>query len=181
MVKIGTKLPNFCLNRIRPLARVRSPPNNANFADQEKKDSCEKPAANGRKIMIVVDPSAVAKSRQPRHSKSRFGGFALWDGEAKIDSRIPAFLTSMKSMCQVKRPEVCMEVEVVEGKEAALLVVGQKKRSVTWRLMLTWAGGCMALAVRRKSKKIGGYEYLITTKRQKHFWHQFYVVDETIV
>ena len=62
MVKIGTKLPNFCLNRIRPLARVRSPPNNANFADQEKKDTCEKPAANGRKIMIVVDPSAVAKN-----------------------------------------------------------------------------------------------------------------------
>lgn len=69
MVKIGTKLPNLCLNRIRPLARVRSPPNNAAFADQEKKDSfssggCEKPAAaaSGRKIMIVVDPSAVAKN-----------------------------------------------------------------------------------------------------------------------
>lgn len=95
---------------------------------------------------------------------------------------------------------MCVEIEVVEGKEkgpaiveaarrqeAALLVVGQKKRSVTWRLMLTWAGGrvaaaagggvaeycvqnasCMALAVRRKSKKVGGY--LITTKRQKDFW-----------
>lgn len=90
-----------------------------------------------------------------------------------------------------------VEVEVVEGKEkgaaiveaarrleAALLVVGQKKRSVTWRLMMTWAGGraaaagvaeycvqnasCMALAVRKKSKKVGGY--LITTKRQKDFW-----------
>lgn len=79
-------------------------------------------------------------------------------------------------------------VEAARSQEAALLVVGQKKRSVTWRLMLTWAGGrvaapaagggvaeycvqnasCMALAVRRKSKKVGGY--LITTKRQKDFW-----------
>ncbi|XP_042047915.1 uncharacterized protein LOC121793960 [Salvia splendens] len=213
MVKIGTKLPNFCLNRIRPLARVRSPPNNATFADQEKKDTCEKPAANGRKIMIVVDPSAVAKNAVQWTLSQAVQNQDLvvllyvikpskqGDGDVKNDSRIPAFLTSMKSMCQVKRPEVRVEVEVVEGKEkgpaiveaarrqeAALLVVGQKKRSVTWRLMLTWAGGrvaaaaagggvaeycvqnasCMALAVRRKSKKVGGY--LITTKRQKDFW-----------
>lgn len=78
-------------------------------------------------------------------------------------------------------------VEAAKKQEAALLVVGQKKRSVTWRLMLMWAGHrgaagggggvaeycvqnatCMAIAVRRKSKKLGGY--LITTKRQKDFW-----------
>lgn len=94
--------------------------------------------------------------------------------------------------------QVNVEVSVVEGKEkgpaiveaaktkgVALLVVGQKKRNVTWRLMLMWAGNraaapggvaeycvqnatCMAMAVRRKSKKVGGY--LITTKRQKDFW-----------
>lgn len=90
---------------------------------------------------------------------------------------------------------------VVEGKEkgpviveearkqgAALLVLGQRKRSTTWRLLMVWAGhrlggggggggvveyciqnaSCMAIAVRRKSKKVGGY--LITTKRQKDFW-----------
>ncbi|XP_057777499.1 uncharacterized protein LOC130995984 [Salvia miltiorrhiza] len=214
MVKIGTKLPNLCLNRIRPVARVRSPPNNA----EEKKDcfsggGCEKAAAaSGRKIMIVVDPSAVAKNAVQwalSHTVQNQDLVVLLyvikpskqgDREVKTDPRIPAFLTSMQSMCQVKRPEVCVEVEVVEGKEkgpaiveaarrqeAALLVVGQKKRSVTWRLMLTWAGGrvvaaagggvaeycvqnasCMALAVRRKSKKVGGY--LITTKRQKDFW-----------
>lgn len=90
-----------------------------------------------------------------------------------------------------------VEVAVVEGKDkgvaiveaakkegAALLVVGQKKRSVTWRLMLMWArngaptagvaeycvqnASCMAIAVRKKSKKLGGY--VITTKRQKDFW-----------
>ncbi|KAL8533573.1 hypothetical protein ACS0TY_009828 [Phlomoides rotata] len=112
------------------------------------------------------------------------------------NSKIPEFLTRMKSLCQLKRPEVCVEVVVVEGKEkgpaiveaaksqeVAQVVVGQKKRSVTWRLMVTWAGNraaagvaeycvqnasCMAIAVRRKSKKVGGY--LITTKRQKDFW-----------
>lgn len=89
-----------------------------------------------------------------------------------------------------------IEVAVVEGKEkgptiveearkqgASMLVLGQKKRSTTWRLLMMWAGSrvtggvveyciqnadCMAIAVRRKSKKLGGY--LITTKRQKDFW-----------
>jgi nucleotide-binding universal stress UspA family protein len=91
---------------------------------------------------------------------------------------------------------VQIEVAVVEGKEkgptiveearrqgASMLVLGQKKRSTTWRLLMMWAGNrvtggvveyciqnadCMAIAVRRKSKKLGGY--LITTKRQKDFW-----------
>lgn len=78
MVKIGTKFPNLCLNRIRPLARVRSPPNSADFAsiaDQEKRDGfaggakddcggdCKKTGAlSGRKIMIVVDSSFVSKN-----------------------------------------------------------------------------------------------------------------------
>lgn len=89
-----------------------------------------------------------------------------------------------------------LEVAVVEGKEkgptivdearkqgVSMLVLGQKKRSTTWRLMMMWAGNrvtggvveycihnadCLAIAVRRKSKKLGGY--LITTKRQKDFW-----------
>lgn len=76
-------------------------------------------------------------------------------------------------------------LEASKRQEVALLVVGQKKRSVTWRLMVAWAAGraaagggvaeycvqnasCMAIAVRKKSKKVGGY--LITTKRQKDFW-----------
>ncbi|CAL9775515.1 unnamed protein product [Musa acuminata subsp. burmannicoides] len=95
---------------------------------------------------------------------------------------------------------VCSQVQVelcsVEGKErgptiveeagkqgASLLVMGQRKRSTTWRLIMMWAGNkvggstvdycvqnatCMALAVRRKSRKGGGY--LITTKRHKDFW-----------
>lgn len=95
--------------------------------------------------------------------------------------------------------QVEIEVAVVEGKEkgptiveearkqgVSLLVLGQKKRSMTWRLIMMWAANrvaagssdmveyciqnadCMAIAVRRKSKKLGGY--LITTKRHKDFW-----------
>ena len=75
-------------------------------------------------------------------------------------------------------------VEEAKKQGVALLVLGQKKRSTTWRLLMMWAGNkvaaggvveyciqnatCMALAVRKKSKKLGGY--LITTKRQKDFW-----------
>lgn len=77
-------------------------------------------------------------------------------------------------------------VEEAKKQRVSLLVLGQKKRSITWRLMMVWAGnkiavagggvveyciqnaGCMAIAVRRNSKKVGGY--LITTKRQKEFW-----------
>ncbi|CDP22093.1 unnamed protein product [Coffea canephora] len=115
----------------------------------------------------------------------------------EVAPRVSQFLSCMKILCQQKRPEVQIEVAVAEGKEkgpaiveeakkqgVALLVLGQKKRSTTWRLLMMWAGNkvaaggvveyciqnatCMALAVRKKSKKLGGY--LITTKRQKDFW-----------
>lgn len=86
-------------------------------------------------------------------------------------------------------------VEESTKRDVSLLVLGQKKKSMTWRLIMMWAHGgrvvgggggdgsggrggvvdyciqnasCMAIAVRRKSKKLGGY--LITTKRQKDFW-----------
>ncbi|KAI4386422.1 hypothetical protein MLD38_004354 [Melastoma candidum] len=112
--------------------------------------------------------------------------------------RVHQLLQSMKSLCQSKRPEVRVETAAVEGKEkgpmiveearrrgAELLVLGQKKStSMSWRLLMMWTGrrvggigaveyciqnaDCMAIAVRRKSKKLGGY--MITTKRQKDFW-----------
>lgn len=75
-------------------------------------------------------------------------------------------------------------VEEAKKQGVAMLVLGQKKQSVTWRLLVTWAGNraggggvveyciqncsCVAIGVRRKSKKLGGY--LITTKRHKDFW-----------
>lgn len=76
-------------------------------------------------------------------------------------------------------------VEEAKKRGVALLILGQRKRSMTWRLVMMWAvnrvgvgGGvveyciqnadCMAIAVRRKGKRGGGY--LITTKRHKDFW-----------
>ena len=78
MGRTGTRLPGFCLNRIRPHARVRSPPiqakPNVNSAKTDQKDEIcgkvgedkssngEKPGlVIGRKIMIVVDSSIEAK------------------------------------------------------------------------------------------------------------------------
>ncbi|EEF50718.1 uncharacterized protein LOC8264603 [Ricinus communis] len=240
MGKAGTRLPNFCLNRIRPHVRVRSPPiqsklhsaNSATKNDQKTTgqslagsittavgvgegksgDDGVKPLViNGRKIMIVVDSSFEAK------------GALLWALSHTVQSqdlvillyvtkpskqatseesskekppRAYDLVNSLKNMSQLRRPEIQIETAVVEGKEkgpliveeakkqgVALLVLGQKKRSMTWRLIMMWAsnkvtGGvveyciqnadCMAIAVRRKSKKHGGY--LITTKRHKDFW-----------
>lgn len=93
--------------------------------------------------------------------------------------------------------QVHVEVSLVEGKEKgptvveaarvqgiSLLILGHRRRSMVWSLLMAWArnrplaggiadycienAGCMTLAVRKKSKKLGGY--LITTKRHKDFW-----------
>ncbi|KAK8938199.1 hypothetical protein KSP40_PGU022138 [Platanthera guangdongensis] len=93
---------------------------------------------------------------------------------------------------------VAIELSMVAGKErgpaiveearkqgASLLVLGQKKRSMTRRLLMVWAGAgmttagvveycvhnssCMTLAVRRKGRR-GDAGYLITTRRHKDFW-----------
>lgn len=74
-------------------------------------------------------------------------------------------------------------VEEAKQHKASLLVLGQRKRSIMWRLLRIWTrkksrsrvveyciqkANCMTIAVRRKSSKYGGY--LITTKRHKNFW-----------
>ncbi|CAA0833048.1 Adenine nucleotide alpha hydrolases-like superfamily protein [Striga hermonthica] len=222
-------MPKFCLNRIRPLVRVRSPPtqsknedNSTTSGDERKTEEFsgvekgmsgegvdKSRAIGGRKVMVVVDSSMEAKNALQwalSHTLQNHDILVLLHvirpskqgDQSTMDTKVPEFINTMKTSCQVKRPEVVVEVAVVEGKDrgaaiveaagregAALLVVGQKKRSVTWRLMLMWTGagrgsaggvaeycvqnaGCMAIAVRRKSKKLGGY--LITTKRQKDFW-----------
>mgnify|MGYP004716560063 CR=1 FL=1 len=81
MGRIGATVPSFCLNRIRPLVRIRSK-NHSHFSkseeeEEEKNDSGNvekekscvdvvnvKPASViiGRKIMIVVDSSPEAKN-----------------------------------------------------------------------------------------------------------------------
>ncbi|KAG7032262.1 hypothetical protein SDJN02_06306 [Cucurbita argyrosperma subsp. argyrosperma] len=228
MGKTGTKLPSFCLNRIRPHVRVpiQSKLDSVSVKTGPKKaDDCveggevgAKPGlGNGRKIMIVVDSTIEAEGALQwalSHTVQNQDKIVLLhvikpsrkgEGLSKETSpRAYELVHSMRNLCQLKRPEVEVEVAVVEGgkekgsviveearkQEASLLVLGQKKRSTTWRLLMVWAGhrwggggggggggaveyciqnaSCMAIAVRRKSKKLGGY--LITTKRQKDFW-----------
>lgn len=77
-------------------------------------------------------------------------------------------------------------VKEARDREASLLVLGQKKQHATWRLLMIWASHgrpmikndvveycinnspCMAIAVRKRGKKLGGYT--LTTKRHKDFW-----------
>ncbi|KAK7309904.1 hypothetical protein RJT34_07018 [Clitoria ternatea] len=226
MGKRGTRLPGFCLNRIRPHARVRSPPaqakhdtTSATKVDEKTENVCEEKSDDGvkqgcvigRKIMIVVDSSLEAKAAVQwalTHTVQNQDTIVLLhvmkpskqatddESSKEIAPRAYELASSFKNMCHVKRPEVQIEISVIEGKEkgpkiveeakkqgVALLVLGQKKRSTTWRLLMMWAGHrasggvvehciqnahCMAIAVRRKSKKSGGY--MITTKRHKDFW-----------
>ncbi|KAL5725768.1 hypothetical protein ACHQM5_008875 [Ranunculus cassubicifolius] len=168
----------------------------------------KKPSSN-RRVMIVIDSSVEAKCALQwalSHTVQNHDVIVLLnvnkpskqgeDSNVEITPKNYEFLYSMKNLCHLKRPEVQVEFALVEGKdkgaiiveeakkrEIALLVLGQKKRSITWWLLLAWAGNkigggvveyciqnatCMAVAVRRKSKKLGGY--LITTKRHKDFW-----------
>ncbi|KAI3919592.1 hypothetical protein MKX01_018415 [Papaver californicum] len=165
----------------------------------------------GRRIMIVVDSSLEAKgaiqwalshiiqnqdtiillyvTKPTISNHGKQTNTEMYTNEYEL-------LYSAKNMCHVKRPEVHIEVAVVEGKEkgptvvaeaknqgVSLLILGQKKRSTTWRLVMMWVGNrigagvveycndnasCMTIGVRRKNRKVGGY--LITTKRHKDFW-----------
>ncbi|XVE74379.1 hypothetical protein DITRI_Ditri12bG0012100 [Diplodiscus trichospermus] len=230
MSRTGTRLPGFCLNRIRPHVRVRSPPiqakPNVNSTKNDHKDEIcgivgedksrneEKPRlVIGRKIMMVVDSSIEAKGaiQWALSHTVQCQDTVILLYVTKPSKQVPVTndesnknrapkacepVSSLKNMCKQKRPEVEVEVIVVQGKEKGptiveeakkqgveLLVLGQKKRSTTWRLIMMWAGkrvtggvveyciqnaSCMAVAVRRKRKKLGGY--LITTKRHKDFW-----------
>ncbi|KAK9277809.1 hypothetical protein L1049_027365 [Liquidambar formosana] len=165
----------------------------------------------GNRIMVVVDSSREAKGALQwalSHTvQSQDTVILLYVAkqckqgaksrrELNYNLRAYEVLCSMKNMCQMRRPGVHVEVALLEGKEkgaiiveeakkqrVSLLVLGQRKRSMMWRLLMMWTGNrirggvvdyciqnanCMAVAVRRKSNKLGGY--LITTKRHKNFW-----------
>ncbi|KAI5330282.1 Hypothetical predicted protein [Prunus dulcis] len=176
-------------------------------ADSLKRGSSEV----GNKIMVVVDPSLEAKGALEwalSHTVQTQDTIVLVhvakpskqgaESDGKINLRAFELLHSMKNVCQRRRPEVEVEVALLEGKEkgpiiveeakrqrVSLLVLGQKrKRSMWWQLIKRWTrtrssgevtveyciqnAACMTIAVRRKSKKLGGY--LITTKLHKNFW-----------
>ncbi|KAJ4838119.1 hypothetical protein Tsubulata_003443 [Turnera subulata] len=163
----------------------------------------------GNKVMVVVDSTLEAKAALEwtlSHTVQNQDTIVLLhvtkpskqgpECNVKVDLRAHDLLHSMKNMCQMRRPGVHVSVSIHKGKEkgpiiveeakrqrVSLLVLGQRKRSIMWRLLKRWAGkrkrrggvveyciqnaSCMTIAVRKK-KKFGGY--LITTKRHKNFW-----------
>ncbi|CAL9112092.1 uncharacterized protein LOC135588912 [Musa acuminata AAA Group] len=206
--RVRVRSPPLESKPLSPSARKFSAP--LGYADEKVgANGGKQEMEQGRRIMIVVDSSPEAKAAllwALSHSVQSNDTVVLVqivkpsrNGERVQTERQPKgyeLLHAMKSICQAKKPEVRIELCSVEGKErgptiveeagkqgASLLVMGQRKRSTTWRLIMMWAGNkvggstvdycvqnatCMALAVRRKSRKGGGY--LITTKRHKDFW-----------
>ncbi|KAJ8466958.1 hypothetical protein OPV22_029510 [Ensete ventricosum] len=206
--RVRVRSPSIESKPLSPSTRKFSAP--LGYADEKLRGNGGKPEMEqGRRIMIVVDSSPEAKAALLwglSHSVQSNDTVVLVQvvkpskhGERVQTERQPKgyeLLHAMKSICQAKKPEVQVELCSVEGKErgptiveeagkqgASLLVMGQRKRSTTWRLIMMWAGNkvgggtvdycvqnatCMALAVRRKCRRGGGY--LITTKRHKDFW-----------
>ncbi|KAL3637909.1 hypothetical protein CASFOL_018357 [Castilleja foliolosa] len=159
------------------------------------------------KVMVVIDSNSEAKRALEwalSHTVHSQDTLILLHPARKldvkthvgIDQRAYNLLQSMKKMCQLRRPEVHVEIAIREGREkgaiiveaakqlkVSVLVLGHQKRSLLTHLPKIWTSkrkrnkvvdyciqnaNCMALAVRRKNKKYGGY--LITTKRHKNFW-----------
>ncbi|KAA3475768.1 UspA [Gossypium australe] len=165
----------------------------------------------GNKVMVVVDSSLESKAALEwalSYAIQDHDSIVLlvanprrreWSNK-KRNARAHELLHSMKNICQMNKPGVEVEVAKVEGKEkgpvivdaakqhkVSILVLGQRKRCVIWRLLRRWGGkrrgsgggvvdycienapsSCKTVAVRRKTNQLGGY--LITTKLHKNFW-----------
>ncbi|XP_059302564.1 uncharacterized protein LOC132054606 [Lycium ferocissimum] len=177
------------------------------FNSVDSRTDSESSGNNNNRVMVVVDPSldancalqwALSHTVQSQDTVILlYVGKISKDGEkanSEINQKAYELLFSMKNMCQTRKPGVQVEIVMQEGKEkgpviveeakkhkVSLLVLGQRKRSIMWRLLRIWSGkkssrvveyciqkaNCMTIAVRRKSSKYG---YLITTKRHKNFW-----------
>ncbi|XP_051113348.1 uncharacterized protein LOC127239301 [Andrographis paniculata] len=163
---------------------------------------------SGNTVMVVVDSTSESKGslewalshavQTPRDTILLFH-VAKQDGKSRVEIRQKAYdiLRSTKNTCQLKRPEVRVEMAYREGKEkgativeeanrlgVSLLVLGHRKQSFLRLVQTIWTNKksrinrvvdhciqnakCMTIAVRRKNSKYGGY--LITTKRHKNFW-----------
>lgn len=164
----------------------------------------ETESEGGNRVLVVVDFSPESKNAlewalshtvQTRDTVSLL--LVTRQGANWGEHGVYELLHSMEEMCAMRRPGVHVEATLVEGKErglkiveeakmqrASLLILGQKKRTLLWRLRSLCThrrktrnsiveycihnANCMTIAVRRKSRKYGGY--LITTKRYKNFW-----------
>ncbi|GLJ45276.1 hypothetical protein SUGI_0952930 [Cryptomeria japonica] len=143
-------------------------------------------------ILLHLVPLSHPGSNSPHHKRNSE------ESKEQIILRNNEVPNTLMALSKNRRPEVEVEVLVAEedgkGKgptivsqarkhAVSLLILGQRKPSLLWRLLMTWVGGrsaegvveyciqnaeCMTVAVRRKNRRAGGY--LITTKRQKNFW-----------
>ncbi|KAF2282949.1 hypothetical protein GH714_043266 [Hevea brasiliensis] len=123
---------------------------------------------NGNKVMVLVDFRLEAKGALEwalSHTVQSQDTIVLLiiilrktfnagaECKLKVNLRAYELLHSMKNLCQRKRPGVQVEVAIREGKEkgpivveeakqqmVSLLVLGQRKRPIMWRLMKRWAG-----------------------------------------
>ncbi|CAK9312206.1 unnamed protein product [Citrullus colocynthis] len=182
-------------------------------------DSSKALSQNGNRVMVVVDWSVEAKealewtlSHAVQNNDTivlvhvlkslKLQGFEFGNKVKYIKAY--KLLFSLRNMCLKTRPQVQVEIALLEGKERgpiiveeakkhklSLLVLGQRKRPILRRLLNRWTtrrsrrrgkkktcratakyciqnSSCMTIAVRKKSKQIGGY--LITTKSHKNFW-----------
>eukprot|EP01018_Ginkgo_biloba_P016643 Gb_06638 [translate_table: standard] len=170
-----------------------------------------------KRVMVVVDPSKeaevavlwalthvvyktdtvillhVLRPFKPSSREARAILFAPRDPEEpqrRLDAKACETANSMKAMCKLHRPEVRVEILVMQGdagpiivnqakkRDISLLVLGQPKPSLLQRVlagskedMVEYCinnAGCLTLAVRKQSGEIGGY--LINSKRLKNFW-----------
>lgn len=214
------KKEGFFLNRLRAHVRVQPPTTTSHHTCSQEPPNASA-ETKGRSIMVVVDSCSEAKNAllwtlshcaQPQDSilllhflkaKPSQSGALATGGEETCDkhtaSKAYQKVSTLRNICELKRPEVKTEMVVVQGEEkgstivkearergASLLVLGQKKQYATWRLLMIWASQtrpltktdtveycinnapCMAIAVRKRGKKVGGYT--LTTKRHKDFW-----------
>ncbi|ERN17818.1 universal stress protein PHOS32 [Amborella trichopoda] len=131
-------------------------------------DSKEKTEVGfGRTIMIVVDSSPEAKGALQwalSHSVQSDDTLILLhvlkpskqgeETKMEMNPKNYELPNSLKNLCLIRKPELKVEVVVLEGREkgatiiaeakregVSLLVLGQKKRPIVmWRLLLNWAG-----------------------------------------
>ncbi|XP_078178618.1 uncharacterized protein LOC144572818 [Carex rostrata] len=214
---VVTGLYRLCANRAsthvelqRKPAEYKSTPLRSSAVEIGQTSAKNAPA--GRKVMVVADSNKEAKAALQwclSHVVQKndtlvllhvVKPYKLGEKFSKMFSpRRYKQLTAMKNTCQLRRPEIKVEILVVQGsergpavveaakkEEVSLLILGQPKRMMTWRLLAIWArnqvlsrssvlveyciqnASCMTLGIRRKSRRSGGY--LITTKTHKNFW-----------
>ncbi|KAL2935525.1 Midasin [Bienertia sinuspersici] len=191
MVRVHTKIPgSSCFRISKTRIRARSPALQSNpaynsiksnhsnneyyecsssFGSDTPRLSAENPEKQGNRIMVVVDPTQEAK------------GALQWALSHTVQEEDTLILLHIVKPSKTGKEKGAMIVEQAKEKKANLLILGHRKRSKAWRFWMKWTGrkrsvvdyciqnaDCMTIAVRRKSRKLGGY--LITTKRHKNFW-----------